>query len=63
MITRTLVLLEGGIVFFVNDDESKIRCGRENGAASPDNDLHFAVSNALPMPMSLGIAQMTVQGI
>jgi hypothetical protein len=42
-------------VLFVDHDQAELRRGREDRAASADDDLDFAPRDLLPMPMPLGI--------
>ncbi len=61
MITRRRILLERGLVLFINDDQTKMRAGGEDRAAGSHNNLHPPLGNLLPMPVTFGVPQMTVQ--
>src|SRR5579872_5910989 len=61
MIPGSSILLERCLMLFVNYDQAELRRGGEHGAARSHDDLHLSRRDLLPMPMPLGVAQMTVQ--
>ena len=61
MVTRGRRLFERGLVFLVQHDQTQVRSRGKDGTSGADDHLHLAGGNPLPVPMSLGIAQMAMQ--
>lgn len=61
MVTRRVLLLEGGLVLFIKDDQPEIVARGKQGAASSDNDLDLTGGNSLPVPVALDIGQVAVE--
>ena len=61
VITRHGLLLERAFMLLVNDDEPQPPRRREDRRAGAHDHFHLTRRDALPVPMTLDVAQMTVQ--
>ena len=61
MIPRHGLLLERAFMFLVNDDQPQPPRRREDRRAGAHDHFHLARRDALPVPMTLDVAQMAVQ--
>ena len=55
MVARRLVLLVGGIVFLVHDDETEVPDGREDRAARPHHHARLARADTVPLVVTLPV--------
>jgi len=60
VVARGFILFVGRILFFVNDDHSKIFQGSEDGRAGPDHDPRTARANPIPLVVALARSHPTV---
>ncbi len=54
-------LFVGGFVFFIDDDETGVLEGREDGGAGSDDDAGFAGADAVPFVKTLALGKMGVE--
>src|SRR5581483_5629210 len=57
MIARHFLLLVGGVLLLVDDDEREVTDGRENGGARADHDAGFPLANAVPLLGALSVGE------
>ena len=57
VVPRIRLLLEGGVVLFVDDDQSEVVDGREDRGASADDDASLPGSDPLPLVTSLRLGE------
>ena len=60
VIPRRLLLLVGGVVLFVDDDETDVGQGSEDRRARADDHIDRAAVNAMPLVMTLAVGQAAV---
>jgi len=56
-----VLLFIGGFVFLIDDDESGIFDGGEDGRAGPDDDAGFASSDAVPFVEAFALGKVRVE--
>ena len=61
VISRLRVLLEGGVVLFIENDQSEAGQGSEDRAAGTDHHLHITSANSLPLKVSLCRRHLAVE--
>lgn len=61
MIARRGILFERALVLLVQHHQPEVWCGSENRALRPDDNLHVAVGDPLPLLVAIGVAEMAVQ--
>ena len=61
MVPRDIVLFEGSLMFFVEDDQSQVWDRSEDGRAWSDDDLDIAIADPSPLKMALGSTHVRVQ--
>ena len=57
MIAETVLLLQGAVVGFVDDDQPRIRQRGKDGGAGTDNDAGLAVTGGQPVVQSFAIGE------
>jgi hypothetical protein len=61
VVSGDFVLFEGVFVFFVEDDQTELRNGCEDGAAWSYDDLGFSVCDTSPLEIAFGSAHIGVK--
>ena len=61
VVTRGGVLLEGGLVLFVDHDQAQVAGRGEDGAAGADDHLHLTPQDAAPLVVALDVRLVAVQ--
>ena len=61
VVARVALVLVGGVVLLVDDDQPEILDRREHGRARADADPRLALAQAPPLLVALGRAQLRVQ--
>ena len=57
VIARCGVLLEAGLVLFIDDDQAEVINGSKDGGAGADDDVGVVCADVLPLDVSLGGSQ------
>jgi hypothetical protein len=60
VVSRTLFLLVGAVVLFVNDNQSHLLERREHRRPGADDDIDVAAADALPLVVALAIGEAAV---
>lgn len=60
VVAHTFVLLEGAVVFLIDEDQAQIFDGGEEGGASSNNDTDLSTSNATPLGSTLRGCELRV---
>jgi hypothetical protein len=61
LVSGHLLLLVGGLVFFIDDDESEVGERGEDCAPCPDDDTGFPGSDAVPFVVAFSVGEVAVE--
>ena len=61
MVAGGVVLLEAGLMLFINDDHAEMRSWGKHRTPGSDDDLHASRGDLLPVTVAFGIRQMAMQ--